>query len=344
MLLGGARADGRDTRAMLMQIYALAPILPIFLIVIINFELLSIWSVMVWGLGMSVVVAYSSPAQQAILSGIVGNNVQKAVSATTAIGFLVQMLGLSVAGTMDELGLIPVLTFQAFCVGFGALAVRRLKPQPVNQVTNSAPAWKIIAAGLQAVYDNKVIYHALIINFTSSIFNAGAFMTVFPFIIKRIYAGDAFLLSMMMIIFYGSAAFSNFIMIRLMPLLRPGRIFLLMQLSRMVILGVMWIQPSFWLMVLATIGWGLNMGITMTLSRYIVQESATAEFRARILSVYSLGLLGSAPIGALMLGLIIERFGTLNGLIPAMMISVALFVYGVFFTGVYNYRSPSVVN
>ncbi|HIF74394.1 MAG TPA: MFS transporter [Porticoccaceae bacterium] len=344
MLLGGARADGRDTRAMLMQIYALAPILPIFLIVIINLELLSIWSVVVWGLGMSVVVAYSSPAQQAILNGIVGNNVQKAVSATTAIGFLVQMLGLSVAGTMDELGLIPVLTFQAFCVGFGALAVRRLKPQPVNQITNSAPAWKTIAAGLQAVYDNKVIYHALIINFTSSIFNAGAFMTVFPFIIKRIYAGDAFLLSMMMIIFYGSAAFSNFIMIRLMPLLRPGRIFLLMQLSRMVILGVMWIQPSFWLMVLATIGWGLNMGITMTLSRSIVQESATVEFRARILSVYSLGLLGSAPIGALMLGLIIERFGTLNGLIPAMMISVALFVYGVFFTGVYNYRSPSAVN
>jgi hypothetical protein len=149
---------------------------------------------------------------------------------------------------------------------------------------------------------------------------------------------------MMMIIFYGSAAFSNFLMIRLMPLLRPGRVFLLMQLSRMVILGVMWIQPSFWLMVLATVGWGLNMGVTMTLSRSIVQESATVEFRARILSVYSLGLLGSAPIGALMLGLIIERFGTLNALIPAMIISVVLFVYGFFFTGVYNYRSPTVPN
>ena len=41
------------------------------------------------------------------------------------------------------------------------------------------------------------------------------------------------------------------------------------------------------------------MGVTMTLARTIVQESATAEFRARIMSVYSLGLLGSAPIGAL---------------------------------------------
>ena len=273
MLLGGARADRRDTRVLLIQVYSIAPILPLFLIGIINFELLSVWSVVIWGLGMSVVVSYSSPAQQAILNRIAGNDVQKAVSATTAIGFLVQILGLAVAGTMDQLGLMPVLTFQALCVGFGALAVRRLRPQPVNHQAGSDPAWKTITAGLRAVYQNKVIFQALSINFASSIFNAGAFMTVFPFIIKRIYDGDALLLSMMMIIFYGGAAVSNFLMIRLMPLLRPGRIFLIMQLSRMLILGLMWIQPDFWLMAVATIGWGLNMGVTTTLARTIVQES-----------------------------------------------------------------------
>lgn len=78
----------------------------------------------------------------------------------------------------------------------------------------------------------------------------------------------------------------------------------------------------------------------MTLARTIVQESASEEFRARILSVYSLGALGSAPIGALVLGWIIESFGTLNALLPAMVLSMMLFLYGVFFTDVYNYRSP----
>jgi hypothetical protein len=68
--------------------------------------------------------------------------------------------------------------------------------------------------------------------------------------------------------------------------------------------------------------WGLNMGLTTTLSRTIVQESAEPEFRARILSVYSLGLIGSAPIGAIVLGNIIEIFGTLEALIPAMLVSV----------------------
>jgi len=148
------------------------------------------------------------------------------------------------------------------------------------------------------------------------------------------------LLSMMMIIFYGGATASNFIMIRLMPLTHPGRAFLITQFSRMLILGIMWINPNFWLFALATIGWGLNMGVTTTLARTIVQESASEEYRARILSVYSLGLLGSPPIGALLLGWIIESFGTLNALVPAIIISIILFLYGVFWSDVYQYKSP----
>ena len=165
-------------------------------------------------------------------------------------------------------------------------------------------------------------------------------MTVFPFIVKEIYNGDALLLSFLMVIFYAGAAVSNFVMIRLMPLVRPGRIFLVMQLSRMFILGIMWLQPAFWVFALACVGWGLNMGITMTLARTIVQESAAEKFRARIMSVYSLGLLGSAPIGALILGRFIDSFGILNALVPAMSISLALFFYGIIFTDVSEYRSP----
>ncbi len=37
MLLGGASADGRDPRALLIQVYSIAPIMPLLLIAIINF-------------------------------------------------------------------------------------------------------------------------------------------------------------------------------------------------------------------------------------------------------------------------------------------------------------------
>ena len=340
MLLGGVRADDTDPRTLLIRVYLFAPVLPLFLITVVQLQQLSIQAVLLWALGMSFCVSYSSPAQQTILNRIASSSVQKAVSAATAVGFLVQIFGLGIAGTIDKFGLSPALAFQATCVGLGAFAVRRLHPQPpVIQKTESP--FKNLADGFSEIYKQRDIMQTLIINFTSSVFNAGAFMTVFPFIVKEIYGGNAFLLSFLMVIFYAGATISNLLMIRVMPLVRPGRIFLIMQLSRMVILGLIWFQPVFWIFALACVGWGLNMGVTMTLARTIVQESATAEYRARIMSVYSLGLLGSAPIGALILGSLIDSLGILNALIPAISISIGLFMYGIIFTNVYNYRSPT---
>ena len=340
MLLGGVRADDTDPRTLLIRVYLFAPVLPLFLITVVQLQQLSIQAILLWALGMSFCVSYSSPAQQTILNRIASSSVQKAVSAATAVGFLVQIFGLGIAGTIDKFGLSPALAFQATCVGLGAFAVRRLHPQPpVIQKTESP--FKNLADGFREIYKQRDIMQTLIINFTSSVFNAGAFMTVFPFIVKEIYGGNAFLLSFLMVIFYAGATISNLLMIRVMPLVRPGRIFLIMQLSRMVILGLIWFQPVFWIFALACVGWGLNMGVTMTLARTIVQESATAEYRARIMSVYSLGLLGSAPIGALILGSLIDSLGILNALIPAISISIGLFMYGIIFTNVYNYRSPT---
>ena len=340
MLLGGVRADDTDPRTLLIRVYLFAPVLPLFLITVVQLQQLSIQAVLLWALGMSFCVSYSSPAQQTILNRIASSSVQKAVSAATAVGFLVQIFGLGIAGTIDKFGLSPALAFQATCVGLGAFAVRRLHPQPpVIQKTESP--FKNLADGFSEIYKQRDIMQTLIINFTSSVFNAGAFMTVFPFIVKEIYGGNAFLLSFLMVIFYAGATISNLLMIRVMPLVRPGRIFLIMQLSRMVILGLIWFQPVFWVFALACVAWGLNMGVTMTLARTIVQESATAEYRARIMSVYSLGLLGSAPIGALILGSLIDSLGILNALIPAISISIGLFMYGIIFTNVYNYRSPT---
>ena len=340
ILLGGAKADGMDPRSMLIKVYACAPVLPLFLVAMLIFSQIALWNILLWGLGMSFVISYTSPAQQALLNRVARGEVQKSVSAASAIGFIVQIMGLAVAGTLEVLGLIPVLLIQLACFALAALMVARISRSEPKIATRESTLLQL-KKGLAAIAANPVIAQALSINFISSIFNAGSFMTVFPFIVRKIYEGDAFLLSMMMVIFYCGATTSSLVMMRFMPLERPGRIFLLMQLSRMFILGIMWMQPALWAFAIAAILWGINMGVTLTLARTIVQESATEEFRGRIMSVFTLGLLGSAPIGAIVLGFIIEAFGTLNALLPAMMLSLGLFLYGVFFSRVYYYKSPA---
>lgn len=339
ILLGGAIADRADPRNFLIGIYLVAPVFPLFLIAMDYAGWFAVWSVMVWGIGMGFVQSYSMPAQQAILNRISGGQIQQGVTAATIAGFIVQVVGLGLAGQIDRLGIAPVLFVQGLSIGLAAWAMTR-----VGRVDHELPrrresALHGIVQGLRETYRHKVIYNVLVINFISSVFNAGSFMTVFPFVVKRMYDGDAFALSALMAVFFGGAALSNAIMLRFMPLVHPGRVFLLMQLSRIVVLYLIFLHGDWWLLVLGTFGWGLNMGITSNLARTIVQESAAGEFRGRILAVFSVGQVGSAPIGAIILGWLIETIGTLNALLPAMIVSAVLCAYGAWFTGVWRYQS-----
>ena len=291
----------------------------------------AVWSVIVWGLGISFVQSYSMPAQQAILNRVSGSHVQQGVAAATIFQFVVQVIAL--------VGIAPVLWAQGISIGLAAWAmtlVRKVDAAPAAAQTN---ALRGIAEGLRATYRSKTVFNVLLINSVSAIFNAGSFMTVFPFVVKRIYDGDAFVLSALMAVFFTGAALSNLILLRFMPLKRPGRLFLLMQLTRIVVLLMIYVRGDWWLLVLGTFGWGLNMGITGNLARTIVQESAEAEFRGRILSVFTIGMVTSAPLGAIVLGWLIETVGTLNALFPAMILSVLLCAYGAWFTDVWRYES-----
>jgi MFS family permease len=343
MLAGGASADRVDARRMLIRIYLLAPLFPLFLVLMEQWQWLGVVSVLFWGLGMTVVQSFSMPGQQALLNRIAGSQIQQGVTAATAIGFVVQVVGLVLAGQIDEVGVTPVLLSQAVGLALaGAMMIRvpAARPEPTkDNVADQPGALAGIRQGLNATFDHPVIFHVLTITFASSIFNAGAFITVFPFIVVRIYDGSAWLLAVLMAIFYAGATLSNMLLLRYQPLLRPGKLFLIMQLSRILVVFLMWIEPPFWLFVLATVGWGLNMGITTNLARSIVQESAPKPYLGRILSVFSIGMVGSAPLGAVVLGWLIEAVGTLNALIPAMLLSGILFVYGALFSPVWGYRS-----
>ncbi len=343
MLLGGARADSTDARSLLMRAYGIAWLFPLALVGSIEMGWLNIWSVTLFGIAMSTIVSFASPAQQAILNRTTGKDVQRGVTAATAIGFVVQIVGLVLAGQMETIGVPQVLVIQSLSLILGAFTIRLISPQPTKAGSGESTL-RIIADGLSATYANRTIFNTLLINFLSSIFNAGAFMTVVPFIVKRVYEGDALGLATIMIVFYAGATISNIIQFRIMPLERPGLWFLLMQLTRVIIIGCLWLEPDWWLLMVVLFAWGLNMGVTTTLSRSLVQESAEPAYLARVLSVYSLGLLGSMPIGALVLGFIIEGFGTMNALIPSMIMSGALCLYGFFFTDVWRYVSPNYVS
>lgn len=341
MLWGGASADKRDPRALLIKVYAVAWLFPLALFADARFFELDIWTVSLFGVCMSTAIAFSNPALQAILNRVVGKDVQRGVTAATAIGFIMQMLGLALAGQMEIVGVGDVLLVQSASLILGAIAITRITPLPLNPSPRRDSTFSIMMEGLKAAWRNKIILNTLFIMFTSGIFNAGAFMTALPFIVKRIYAGDALGLATIMIVFYSGATISNIIQYRVMPLERPGFWFLIMQATRVLIILMVWFEPTWYLLMSVLFLWGLNMGTTTNLSRAIMQEASEPAYLGRVLSVYNLGLMGSMPIGALVIGFIIEIFGTMNAMVPAMFVSAILCAYGFMFTDVGRYRSPA---
>ena len=343
MLWGGAKADQTDPKRILLNGYLLAWILPICLIGIIEFDHLNLWSVACFGLLMSVITSVVTPAQQSLLNQIARQDIQRAVTAVTGIGFVVQIIGFSLAGQLETIGTNNVLLIQAIALLLTAIAVAGMKPATQLKIKeNNRHMISDITLGFKAVIQNKTIFNTLLITFISGIFNAGAFLTAIPFIVKRVYEGSAIGFATVMVIFYSGAAISNLIQYKLMPLVKPGFWFLVLQLSRIFVLFLVWIQPDWTFLLAVLFAWGLNMGVTTNLSRTIVQEASETIFLARILSVYNIGLMGSIPIGAVIIGYVIEHYGTMSAMIPGMFLSAFVFLYGIFFTNLSSYRSPKV--
>ena len=75
--------------------------------------------------------------------------------------------------------------------------------------------------------------------------------------------------------------------------------------------------------------WGMCGGISMTLSRAIVQEASPATHRARVLSVFMLGMMGGMPIGSAIIGVLVEYMGVRNAvLVPGLgMLLVIAYLY-----------------
>ncbi|MCZ6504319.1 MAG: MFS transporter [Gammaproteobacteria bacterium] len=343
MLWGGVIGDRRDGRQLLIQAHYLSAIPPLVLAIASIYGLIGFWLLVATALSAGLLNSASNPARNTILNIVAGKKLQFAISFSTGIGSIASIAGTKVAGELDTLGLENVLYLQAAMFILGAFFVARLAPVPPQNQVARKPAIDTIRDGLTHVWNFKLARDLIGLNCLSGFFNAGAWLVAVPFIITRVYAGDAVLLANLTAVFYFGSLVANFGLLRFMPLVKPGRLYLIMQLSRIPVLAILWLEPDLWLVWAAIAYWGFNMGITTTTSRLMVQEFASPEYRARIMSIYILGMMSAVPVGSLVLGFIIGIWGPLDALIPGMVASALVFFLG-WRTDIWEYRSPDPGN
>jgi hypothetical protein len=304
-----------------------------------GFDLLDYWWVVAFGVMRPGIQALSDPARQSILSRVTRLDTQRAVTVMIISTSLVGLSGFYLGGRLDVLGLSTVLLVQSLMFIAGLGATLRLPSLPTTLATGAAPPK--LSAGLRAVWTAPLIRDLVGLNFLSSLFNAGAYIIVIPYIVKELYQGDAAFFATVMMVFTAGSIGSNVALLAFMPLVRPGRLFLLMQPSRVIILVVLFLEPPLWLFHLAMFAWGLNMGITTTMVRTTVQELAEPRYRSQILSILLVSFMVSAPVSAVLLGMLVEWTDPLTGLLPGVAVSLVIFAIGLYGSGLWQHRSPA---
>ncbi|MGD8830033.1 MAG: MFS transporter [Pseudomonadales bacterium] len=341
LLLGGILGDRVNGRRYLTLMHGLMALPPLGLIVVYVSGALSFGWVATFGVLMASIQALSDPARQSTLSRVARLDVQRAVTIMTIVTSLVGLGGFYLGGQLDRLGLTTLLVLEASIFASGMAATWRLP-----DLATPGPRAPVLGSGLPTLLALPLIRNVIALNFLSSLFNAGAYIVALPYVVREVYAGDAATFATVMTLFTAGSIGSNVVLLAFMPIARPGRLFLIMQVSRALILTLLWLEPAPWLFYVAVFAWGLNMGTTTTMVRTTVQELAPEPVRAQILSVLLLSFLISSPVSSLVLGFLIAGTTPLTALLPGVVISVVIFVLGARWSGLWSYRydgSPLVM-
>ena len=156
--------------------------------------------------------------------------------------------------------------------------------------------------GLREAMASPVIAPVLIAQLGVGILYVGAFLVVMPLLVRDVYAGGSAELSLVSFSFWGGTIAATLAQIRIGAMRRPGRAILLALTFGALVLAAMSLALPFRGLLGLCLAWGLGAGVVITQGRTLVQHAAPVSHRARILSLFQLGLMGGAPIGALLIG------------------------------------------
>lgn len=329
ILLGGAVADRRELRRYLVMLQAVMALLPLILAGSIGVALLSYWVLVSVSVAIGVMGAFIVPARDAMLSLVDDGEIQRTVTAMTGLQFASQIAGLVLGGSAswlaahmgdgpsDPMGAAGLLVVQAAFVLISAMMARKL-PAARPNLSVQSDALTHIADGFRAAMRNAAIRPVLLLMFCIGTLFTGVFLVQMPLMVRDVYQGSSLELAMLNIGFMAGTTMMVLALRRARPIRRQGRAMLLSSCVSCVVIGLISLAPSFPVLCLMAALWGGSGGVTMIMSRTLVQSAAPEASRGRILSIFQLAYVGGAPLGSYVMGLLIDGLGVVNSvLVPA---------------------------
>ena len=228
-------------------------------------------------------------------------------------------------------------------MALGVLAVARIPKASAPAARDHENPLTAIVSGLAFAFTSPVIGPTVLLTLAIGVFFAGTYVVLLPLMVRDIYSGGSAEISIAFVTFMLGTLVMTMVLNRIGGVSRWGRALCLGLFGGATSLTPLAFAPPEWVFYLSVFGWGLGAGVTMSMSRTIVQAATTESHRARTMSIYSLGMMGGMPVGSLLMGYVIEQVGpTLAVWLPVIGVtSVVALVACAAQSGRSRKRSPS---
>ena len=256
-----------------------------------------------------------------------GGNLPRAVALATALQFIGQLIGIAVASEADRIGAAAAADRAGRCWCWRARSpsggCRRLPPHPPVEHPSF---WRSIGDGIAEAARSEQMWPVLLINFGIGVFYVGPFMAVLPIVVRDVYHGGAAEIAYINLAFWAGTIIAAFAFAGLARRfsLRGRMVVTAVSVGAVILLG-MALHPPFLAFNALCFVWGLGAGITLTQGRTILQIVAPPTHRARLMSLFQLGIGGGGPIGAFIAGSMAAVLGLkLAMVLPAIAMAVLI--------------------
>lgn len=366
LLIGGVVAERADGRRLLVLLHLAAALPAFFLSITLARGELTYVAMILYALCIGTIGAFMMPARDAIVNEVIerrmrvgsGVTLQLGVTLATMAQFIAQIAGLVLAGFTDRASRMPpwlggisvgpvsadaLLLAQGLILAAGAAAA--LLMARGRQVRTGrkgvGAAFGDIMEGVATVRHNALLSAMTVLMFGVGVFVIGSFLVVLPIVNRDIYQFGSSGIRDMFVTFWLGAFVSSVILAVFRRIKRQGRLLMMAQLiAAIAMLPMLWTIPHWAFLVIVFI-WGNAAGISIAMSRSIVQDAAPKEKLARVLSIYQLGFMAGAPFGAALMGALVDLFGPRQiAIIPAGGM-ISLIIWIVLFTPVWNMKGSA---
>jgi len=311
ILLGGAVADHRDRRSLLIRLHGVAALLAVGLFGLVASEAISLPLLIGYALGIGSTSAFVMPARDALLSEVAGADLMRAVTTMTLVQWGAQAMGALVGGSARFIGTAPALGVLAVTFALGAPAIARLAKAPPH---GPPRALRIadLGVGVREVWASRAMRPVVVLVAAVGALFVGPMMVVFPLLIRDYYGGDVGSLGLLQMCFPVGTIAGSLVLLARGGVRRKGLAQIGALFSGCLFLGVVGLGLPLWGTLCAVVCWGAGAAVFMNAGRTVFQQEATPATRGRVLSVYTLGFMGaSGLVGAPLAGFLAGAIGPL---------------------------------